>query len=96
MEGGELFDQIAQRGSFTEFEAYQVMRQVADGLLHLHSHGYMHRDLKVGARPRLRCGGVASHVRGAHDMQPHGRWQNPAFCASSRRTCSATKRTASN
>jgi serine/threonine protein kinase len=47
MEGGELFDQIAQRGSFTEYEAYQVMTQVAEGLQHLHKHGYMHRDLKV-------------------------------------------------
>jgi len=54
MEGGELFDQIAQRGSFTEFEAYQVMHQVAEGLRHLHAHGYMHRDLKVPEPEGLR------------------------------------------
>ena len=67
MEGGELFDQIAQRGSFTEYEAYQVMQQVADGLHHLHSHGYMHRDLKV---PRASCSD-GFKVRGLADM-PRG------------------------
>lgn len=46
--GGELFDRIIARGSFTEKDATCVLRMVFDGLRYLHGLGIAHRDLKVG------------------------------------------------
>jgi calcium/calmodulin-dependent protein kinase I len=45
--GGELFDLIVQRGSFTENDARGVMQQVFRGLEYLHGRGIAHRDLKA-------------------------------------------------
>lgn len=46
MQGGELFDVIAEAGSFSEKQASQVMRDVIKGVQYLHLHGIVHRDLK--------------------------------------------------
>src|SRR5262249_53534416 len=48
--GGELFDRIVERGSFSEKDAQKVMKQVFEGIDYLHSLGVAHRDLKVRAR----------------------------------------------
>jgi len=44
--GGELFDRIVERGSFSEKDAQKVMKQVFEGIDYLHSLGVAHRDLK--------------------------------------------------
>ena len=44
--GGELFDRIIAKGSFTERDATRVLQMVLDGLKYLHSVGITHRDLK--------------------------------------------------
>jgi calcium/calmodulin-dependent protein kinase I len=44
--GGELFDRIVQKGSFSEQEASYIIQQVASALHYLHHHGITHRDLK--------------------------------------------------
>jgi protein serine kinase H len=44
--GGELFDRIIAKGSFTERDATRVLQMVLDGLKYLHSLGIAHRDLK--------------------------------------------------
>ena len=44
--GGELFDRIIAKGSFTERDATRVLHMVLDGVRYLHSLGITHRDLK--------------------------------------------------
>lgn len=44
--GGELFDRILAKGSFTERDATHVLQMVMDGVKYLHSLGITHRDLK--------------------------------------------------
>lgn len=44
--GGELFDRIIAKGSFTELDAIKVTKMVMEGLKYLHSLGITHRDLK--------------------------------------------------
>jgi len=46
LEGGELFDRIVAKGSYSENEAARVVRIVAEGLQYLHKNGIVHRDLK--------------------------------------------------
>ena len=44
--GGELFDKLADEGSFSEHTAAELLRQVAEALQHLHQRGIVHNDLK--------------------------------------------------
>ena len=46
--GGELFDRIVQKGSYTEKDASHLIKQVLLALDYLHQRGIVHRDLKVG------------------------------------------------
>lgn len=46
MSGGELFDIIADAGSFSEQQASQVTRDVIKGVQYLHMHDIVHRDIK--------------------------------------------------
>jgi len=44
--GGELYDQIVARGSFTEADAANLMRQILSATAYMHENGIAHRDLK--------------------------------------------------
>jgi len=44
--GGELFDRIVKRGSYTERDAAELVKKVILALEYLHSRGIAHRDLK--------------------------------------------------
>jgi len=44
--GGELFDQIVERGSYSESDAAALIRQILEGIDYMHKHGVVHRDLK--------------------------------------------------
>lgn len=54
--GGELFDRIVSRGSFTERDATRVMYMVLEGVRYLHSLGITHRDLKPENLLYYHCG----------------------------------------
>ena len=45
--GGELFDRIVEKGSYTEKDASLLISQVLDAVAYLHSKDIVHRDLKV-------------------------------------------------
>jgi len=44
--GGELFDRIVERGSFSEKDAAKITREILEAVSYLHSKGIAHRDLK--------------------------------------------------
>ncbi|XP_075044913.1 serine/threonine-protein kinase H1 [Mixophyes fleayi] len=44
--GGELFDRIIAKGSFTERDATHMLQMVLEGVKYLHTLGITHRDLK--------------------------------------------------
>jgi len=44
--GGELFDRIVSKGSYSEKEASIVIKSVASAIEYLHALGVVHRDLK--------------------------------------------------
>jgi len=46
LKGGELFDNIVQKGTYSEKEAAAVMRQILEAVQYLHNRGIAHRDLK--------------------------------------------------
>lgn len=46
MTGGELFEKIVQRAHYSEREAREVVRTIAEAVAYLHSIGVCHRDLK--------------------------------------------------
>lgn len=45
--GGELFDRIIAKGSYTEQDASSLCRQILEAVDYLHSIDVVHRDLKV-------------------------------------------------
>jgi len=44
--GGELFDAIVNRGSYSEQDAARIIKQILEAILFVHAHGIAHRDLK--------------------------------------------------
>jgi len=44
--GGELFDQIIDKGSYSEQDAANIIKQLLEAVSFMHSHGIAHRDLK--------------------------------------------------
>ena len=45
--GGELFDRIIAKGSYTEQDASSLCRQILEAVDYLHGIDVVHRDLKV-------------------------------------------------
>ena len=45
-EGGELFEQITKKGTYTEAIAAGYLRTMLEVVVHVHSMGVVHRDLK--------------------------------------------------
>ena len=46
MEGGELFNEITERGNFSESNAAVLLKSVLSAIAYCHNHNIMHRDLK--------------------------------------------------
>jgi calcium/calmodulin-dependent protein kinase I len=46
VQGGELFDQIVSRGTYSEADAANIVRQILDAVAYMHENGIAHRDLK--------------------------------------------------
>jgi len=47
MDGGELFDRVIEKKRFSEAEASDALRQMLLALNYIHSHGIVHRDVKL-------------------------------------------------
>jgi len=47
MKGGELYEEIVKRKSFSEKDASSIMQQLFSALEYLHAKGIVHRDLKL-------------------------------------------------
>lgn len=45
--GGELFDRICHKGSYTEQDAATIVKTVCDAVAYLHEQGVVHRGLYV-------------------------------------------------
>lgn len=56
MEGGELFEKIVQRGSYSERDAAIIFKQIVSGVQYLHDMGIAHRCV-----PRARHASDAHH-----------------------------------
>ena len=46
LEGGELFEEITRNGSFSEYEAANIMKQIFNAVNYMHNKQIVHRDLK--------------------------------------------------
>ncbi|CAH3112916.1 unnamed protein product [Pocillopora meandrina] len=46
VQGGELFDRIVEKGSYTEQDASDLIKQILEAVDYLHGQGIVHRDLK--------------------------------------------------
>lgn len=46
MTGGELFDRIVEKGSYSEKDAADLIKQVLSAVAYMHGEGVVHRDLK--------------------------------------------------
>ncbi|XP_034479256.1 calcium/calmodulin-dependent protein kinase type 1-like [Drosophila innubila] len=44
--GGELFDRIVEKGSYTERDASHLIKQILEAVDYMHEQGVVHRDLK--------------------------------------------------
>lgn len=51
--GGELFDRIVAKGSYTEKDASKLVKSILEATQYLHSLDIVHRDLKVRFRAPL-------------------------------------------
>lgn len=47
LSGGDLFDRVVKKGSYSECDANSLMRKLLTAIAYIHSRGIAHRDLKI-------------------------------------------------
>ena len=87
--GGELFDRIVEKGSYSERDASDLIRQVLEAVSYLHTLGIVHRDLKPenllymcpddDARIMLRCGSTHMIHKNLHSLGIRGKLSINSF-----------------
>jgi len=68
VEGGELFDRIVSKSTYSEKEARDVVQIILETIAALHKMDIVHRDLKP--ENLLLCGGAYTHIRYTHYLRP--------------------------
>ena len=61
VEGGELFDRIVAKTSYSEKDARDVMKTLLVAIKYIHNNGIVHRDLKP--ENLLVCSGKADSIQ---------------------------------
>ena len=83
LNGGELFEQLVDRGEYSEWEASETIRKIGTAILHLHTNNIVHGDIKPeniminntadGPEPSIVDFGMAFNTsNGVHgELEPH-------------------------
>lgn len=86
--GGELYQRVRRNGRLAEGEVKRIFAAIVEGVYYLHSHGIIHRDLKLSnillsseGMPKIADFGLAVKVAGDRDSEQQTLCGTPNYLA---------------